>query len=284
MKIKLKWREVMGYSKEWSEVLEFVCDFEDKTFMNKVWFRGHSDSSYSLKSGLFREKFDEVASYQIIESLNYLNFSNLGSHLHNNLSGWELLFLMQHHGVKTRLLDWTESFAVALFFACADWKDNNNARIWLFDPTKLNELSIGVSNTTTVDTVGVYEECIYNITILPNNSIAISPPRNNNRITRQRGVFTLQGNNLLSLDEEFNGALIKNNGLAYIDLQPDLRIDAQRYLNHCGIDFFSMYPDLEGLAKHVNHQSGLVNKNRIDWKVLNLNNDDVKKMFFTGKK
>lgn len=273
----------MGYSKEWNDILEFICDFEDKTFMNRVWFRGHSSSSYLLKSGLFREKHDDLLSYLFIEADNYTSFSNLGSHLHNNLSGWELLFLMQHHGVRTRLLDWTESFAVALFFACAGWKDNNNARIWLLDPAELNRLSIETPTTTTVETIGRYEECIHDQTIFTNNSIAIFPPRNNNRITRQRGTFTLQGNTLLSLDEEFDGELLENKALTFIDLSPDLKIDAQRYLNHCGIDYFSMYPDLEGLANYVNHRSTNNNEKRMSRGIPNFNNDEIREMFFTGK-
>ncbi|WGU92066.1 FRG domain-containing protein [Paenibacillus dendritiformis] len=273
----------MGYSKEWNDILDFICDFEDKTFMKRVWFRGHSNSSYLLKSGLFRENHDDLFSYLFIESDNYLSFSNLGSHLHNNLSGWELLFLMQHHGVKTRLLDWTESFAVALFFACASWNQDNNARIWMLDPAELNRLSIDKPTTTTVDTVGNYEECIFNPTILPNSSIAIYTPRNNSRITRQRGTFTLQGNTLLPLDKEFNGELIKSDALTYVDLSPKVKNDVIRYLNHSGIDYFTLFPDIEGLAKYVNNKSIENNVLRLSRGVPNLNNEEIRKMFFTEK-
>ncbi|KJB84715.1 hypothetical protein AZ66_29245 [Paenibacillus sp. E194] len=275
----------MGYSKKWQEILENVCDFEDRTFMNRVWFRGHSNSSYQLKSGLFREIHNDLLSYLFIEAGNYSGFRNLGSHLYNELRDWELLFLMQHHGVKTRLLDWSESFAVAVFFACATWNNSNScARIWMLDPAELNRLSIDTPNAVNVNSIGRYEECLQDFSLISNKSIAIYPPRNNSRISRQRGTFTLQGNTLLSLDEEFNGELIKSNALTYIDLPPEVKNDAIRYLNHCGLNYFSLFPDLEGLAKYVNESSSRNNDMRLNSRgVPNFNNEEIRQMYFADK-
>ncbi|MCS6289102.1 MAG: FRG domain-containing protein [Nitrospira sp.] len=41
-------------------------------------------------------------------------------------SSRQWLFLVQHHRVPTRLLDWSESLNAALFFACLDWIKNRN--------------------------------------------------------------------------------------------------------------------------------------------------------------
>lgn len=243
----------MGYSKVWIDILNEVDNFASYDVQDMVWFRGHSNLEYELHSGLFRVDHRTLDKFLMLERILYRKFVNLG-HLHHNETDWNLLYLMQHHGVVTRLLDWSESFNVALFFACNGWVDDNCACIWLLRTGGLNKASTG-------DTVlkfpregdMLYENHIFNKeTPFGNNSVALYPLRNSSRVVAQQGAFTLQGNSMLPLDQEHNGRLLDEGNLKKIILPPDIRDEVKRYLQVSGVNYYTLFPDLDGLSKYIN--------------------------------
>nr|WP_145403302.1 FRG domain-containing protein [Paenibacillus xylanexedens] len=234
----------------WESIIQEVRDFKKNN--KHTWFRGQSDFTWELKSSLFRQKFKNLDEFKANERTRYNLFKNLG-HTHHNETDWNLVYIMQHHGVKTRLLDWTESFATALFFAANNWTSNSPLTIWMLNPLKLNSKTLGKHVFYTTNNKK-YEEMIsssptkgFNI-----NSVALHPLRNNQRIVAQQGVFTVQGNTTESLDKEFNGDLLKNGILSRIEIDIKFKEDVSTFLDLSGMHPFSIYPDLEGLAKYIN--------------------------------
>jgi hypothetical protein len=232
------------YTSGFMDFLNTVDDFAEKS-ENVVWFRGHSNTSYKLNSGLFRLDTNDRNEFIQIEKQLYSHFLNEGILLNNGYKEWDLLYSMQHYGVRTRLLDWTSSLVVALFFASLNWK-KGSSRLWMLNPVGLNERAI--NQKAILSPFNIEFSQLNEL----ENSIAIYPIKNTQRINAQHGFFTVQGNSLMPLDEEFNGSLLKEGILTYIDLSIDIKEDIIKFLSQNGINYFSIYPDLEGLGKHLN--------------------------------
>jgi hypothetical protein len=238
------------YTQKWQDILNKIDDFARNTEGN-IWFRGQSMSKHELHSGLFRLNIPEgLSNYLKLEVQLYRYYQNLGHLLHGEERAWNLLYSMQHHGVKTRLLDWTESFSVALFFATDGWR-KDKARIWLLSPIILNEIAIGKKEIISPKNIFTYPD-FYQDSSKEIPTIAIYPIKNNERIIAQHGVFTVQGNSLLPLEKEFSSKLVRAGGLNYIDLCIDVREDSHQFLSQNGINYFSAFPDQDGLSHHIN--------------------------------
>lgn len=115
------------------------CLSEDVQANQACWYRGHDVHNWKLLPTLARNpdhlaaELDLLGKFQQDASL-LLVHSTLNQE-------WQWLMIMQHHGCPTRLLDWSESPLVALYFAVAN-KDhmNEDGALWMLLPHRLNEL------------------------------------------------------------------------------------------------------------------------------------------------
>ena len=232
--------------KYWDKFLQEVIDAMNALESDGCidpYFRGHADSSWALLPSLARrERFIDL------EGRLYYGFTSLGGHLiPPGATGWDILFLMQHHGIPTRLLDWSENFAVALHFAIQNRK--SESAIWILDPYDLNEQALGVQKVKYLnqDFQDGYE--YYFIPDIdeefPADVIAIGSDSRTSRVRSQRGVFTLHQNLDQALEEIYPSALKK------IILPREAVSQARRFLRLAGVNEFSLFPDLDGLARHL---------------------------------
>ncbi len=235
------------FSNEFFEVLNAINNF-NKLNSGHVWYRGTSKSTYRLDSSLFRLKYPSLNDYLALErqQLQYIDInSTLLDIKKSELTNLEKLYLMQHHGLRTRLLDWTSNLGVALYFLSLDWTSDESSRLWMLNPEKFNNISVGKH--------GIISPQDYLFSDIHNlqHSIAIFPIRNNNRIIAQHGYFTVQGNSLKPLENEFKSELVTNNALSYIDFDYALKQNVIDYLSMHDIHSFSIFPDMLGLKDYI---------------------------------
>lgn len=124
--------------KSWSEIseleIEYQCDI----------FRGHWDASWELTSSLLRrckEVRHDKDEISFSERSMIAAFQRRLHHYQDSLPeeddfvAW--LAIMQHHGTCTRLIDFTHSFYVALFFATA--LPEKESCVWAIDEMWLRD-------------------------------------------------------------------------------------------------------------------------------------------------
>jgi hypothetical protein len=133
---------------DWNGVESEIRSFSDRCLSRgaPAWFRGHRNSAWSLKAtlhrfiervtegfkpdlpedqriGLLREEYKSI--YRKFKAEAWLLMGE------QERSAWGVAFAMQHYSIPTRLLDWTESFACAVFFTQLDRKPSEEAAIWM---------------------------------------------------------------------------------------------------------------------------------------------------------
>ncbi len=207
-------------------------------------FRGHANSSWELRPGLARAPIRPSFEGRI-----YHLFTALGSPLiHHSLGAWERLYLMRHHGLPTRLLDWTENFATAVYFALEDATEE--AAIWILDPFRLNEKSFGRAEILEPenDFPEGYDEYFFSEASrdgFPYNVVAMTPSRLSGRLLAQRGGFTFHHDLSSPLELLYPDCVRK------VTVPKSAFNEARQFLSLAGVDHYSLFPDLDGLAKHL---------------------------------
>lgn len=223
---------------EWDK---FLKTLESATKdIDEPFFRGHADVNWPLVPSLGRRRF-----HRNFENNIYYDFLTYGTPwLPPNVDSWDTLFVMRHHGLPTRLLDWTQSFSVAVYFALASWSDN--AAVWVMDPYELNHRTIRDESIWHPQTDFDHDYRNYFIDDpkkkFPGAAIAILPNKTSPRVLGQRAVFTIHRSQDQPLDLVCKSALTKV-------VLPKRALDgAKDFLKLAGVNEFTLFPDLDGLA------------------------------------
>jgi hypothetical protein len=216
-----------------------------------VWFRGQGQLRYDLTAGLFRRKqYDRNVEHNLIA-----DFTLQGHRfIPKEASSWEILSTMQHWGTPTRMLDWTTSLNNALYFALSG--NTDNPTIWMLNPYSLNEKAYGHRVIYDLFDKPPYEyEKALRSDVWPHETpMALAIPWTNERIERQAGYFTVQGQDRTPINEV---SIVKSTYKAIV-IHNDLVADLRKYLIKQDVHPFKLFPDLEGLSGTLKWKYGYV--------------------------
>lgn len=247
--------------KTWSELYNEIMVVIRSMRADILFFRGHWNVSWKLKPNISRYVYKNEEQLSILENMAFFDYkTKSGALMKENCSSWDIAFSMQHHGLPTRLLDWSENFSVALYFALKGTiKTDSDCCVWILNPFNLNKETVGEDSLFHPEDLELsYEQYFifgpdkrkrYHY---EDQVVAISPLRHNPRLFNQHAGFTLHFN----LEFELEG----NNGfLKKIIIPKHLHNDAWEFLKLAGISEYSLFPDLDGLARDLTmrHYIGL---------------------------
>jgi hypothetical protein len=143
---------------------------------------------------------------------------------HTPTSDLEWLAIAQHHGMSTRLLDWTESLLVAAYFGTEKAGTAGDAVIY------------GIENLPTI--TKEHEATPFNL----GEPGIYRPPHISSRIPAQRSVFTIHPDPTAPFSPiNLSRWVITHSACGTI----------KRLLDACAINESSLFPDLDGLSRYI---------------------------------
>lgn len=230
--------------------------------VQRLWWRGQSDASLDLVPSVGRTAYtaaNERGSVNEFIRKSRPRGVNLPPGPDQYLTGInghvEWLTLMQHHGLPTRLLDWSESLLVGLFFVVSEkihW--DKDGALWALSHEKLNSKMANIPmpiDGSIKEVQDIAKFAFYHNTVPINKILALLPHQIDVRMAAQHTAFTLHGGDPpMKLNVEDSDAY-----LVRINIPASLKESIMNQLMLFAVCESTLFPDLSGLSATIRRRT-----------------------------
>jgi hypothetical protein len=248
----MNWHEAIIRS--WADYLEMIERMRLDKYGDGFWYlRGQSNMQWDLRPSLVRDlgsvQLDRALGIEFGATRRFMS----QYHLHGTVDGidrsrWAPVtwwMLMQHHSCPTRLLDWTLSPYVALYFAVEQHPELDGA-VWFFPAGRLGEL-VAESYGTFDSVMREHPESSTLRAVYP-----IEATQHNPRSAAQQGVHTVCTYVLAHHDqaiaENFRDERLRF-PLNKVIIPANIKCECMAKLRVMNITAGSLFPGLDGLGR-----------------------------------
>jgi hypothetical protein len=244
---------------------------------NPQQLRFASEDYRETKSSFEKLKKEIAARESLIQNVKAVHYGERDAYIDfrfrcqsQHSSSWETLGEMQHYKVPTRLLDWTEVLALAVFFALEKYIDRLN-KFWTEKPNQTLRFKLPKLNTTPCIWIlnpyilareAVGQNTILDLSVEPEldyyrrfflgknwpyeKPVPSYSPWKNPRLAAQQGMFTVHGLSKQSIDLQAKESVEK------VILSPEAAVYGVMHLKtFLGLDKFIMFRDSDSLGDRV---------------------------------
>jgi len=232
------------------ELLDAFLKAEKHFDENVLWWRGQPVSTWDLLPRIYQRKDPSDEEDLLIDFCKKAKSRHSECPAQDDYSSW--LFLMQHHHLPTRLLDWTESILIAAYFAVRREKYSSNpGALWALDPGRLNRIQFSDSFSKFVpedeEVAPLFKQAFgLSGTKRIKKIAAVNPDEVDIRMMVQMSVFTIHGTtqplNKIRGNEKF---------LMKFEIPAKVKEELSGMLFDLGIRESNLFPDLDHLAKEL---------------------------------
>lgn len=241
-------------------VFEQERNQDNGRFRSSYFYRGMPDASFDLSTSLARNCGDKADALEGPLLENFVKYVSIEDPTIDE-SVWKAMIVGQHHGLPTRLLDWSHSTLVALHFANTEGNlkdlDTRDGVVWRIDARELNQKlpqkykAALDAKKTFIFSVKHFASVVndiaeYDADMGDKSFVTVEPPSIDQRIVNQYSFFTIIPNGITDLVQFLDQNT--DNTVKYI-IDKNLRWNLRDILDQLNMNERMIYPGKDGIAK-----------------------------------